>query len=476
MVAQERSTDMNISIQKITTVLLTLLCCVTATTTVAVDQEICLRYPVETVDSGLGENHEEYYALNDDLWPYWKSRGAAYQVLDPDSLEVIQQGYGSSENGCFILPDEDIPASNEITLVLYLESLLLDHIRVRARSGIFSECNNNPFADHSGEPTYCQPIACMGMMENLTGKEKKYADYTCNVPEVTLQALANFPSYWWHHFDPASLDYDYIVTVRHQDGCRDIPGAAACSNAGFTDANENEILINIDDQTEDKYRQKFLVGHEVGHAAEEAYQKAKFGTEIYLYGNYSLPSDSGGPQCSSAGELHALTSLENTSDAIMEGFAHFLSSDAYNNHDSENGRFTYYKDDLGFPRDISLEGETIFNVLDPYKSNRFAEQVCDPVTQNAGTELDWLRFFWDLHTESENPDGQHETILKLRVDAAFQDTTWNSQNGYALLEENVCNGEAAVQALQDDFLNFAGNNDVLGGNGVEPTGSGPECN
>ncbi len=459
-------------IHKLVTVWIALICCATATTVFAVDQQICPRYPVETVDSGLGENFEDYYALNDQLWPYWKSRGAAYQVLDPDSLDIIQQGYGSSENGCFILSEEKIPASNEIMLVLYLESLLLDHIQVRAREGNVSECNNDPFANHSGEPEYCKPIACMGIMNNLTGVEKKYVDYTCNVPELTLQALANFPSYWWHHFDPASLNYDYIVTIQHQNGC---PGNTPCSNAGFVkDVSYNEIRIRIDDLTEDKYRQKFLVGHEVGHSVEEAYQKSKFGTEVYLYGGYGLLG--GGPDCSSGDESHALTSLEYTSDGIMEGFAHFLSSDVYNDHNSKHGRFTYYKDDLGFPRDISLEGETTFNETEPYKSNRFAEHVCNPVIQNAGTELDWLRFFWDLHTDSSNPAGEHLSMLKLRVDAAFSGTLWHAQNGYALLEENVCSGEADVQAYQANFLNFAGSNDALGGNGVEPTGIGPGCN
>lgn len=456
-------------------VLLALLGSVTVTTAVAADQEICLRYPVETVDSGLGETVEDHYALNDQLWPYWKSRGAAYQVLDPDTLAVIQQGYASNDNGCFILPAAKIPPSKEITLAFYLESLLLDHVRVRARSsGNYSECNNDPFANHSGEPEYCKPLVCMGMKASLSGPGKKYVDYTCNVPELTLQALANFPSYWWHHFDPASLDYNYIVTVQHQNGCKNIKDAAPCSNAGFTNGTELEIQVNIDDQTEDKYRQKFLVGHEVGHAAEEAYQKATFGTDEYLYGGYGLLG--GGAQCDSAGESHALTSLEYTSDAIMEGFAHFLSSDAYNDHNSTNGRFTYYKDDLGFPRDIALEGEPTFDALEPFRSNRFAERVCDPVAENAGTELDWLRFFWDLHTENGNPDGMHQSILKLRVDAAFLGTEWDAENGYDLLEENVCTGEPVVQALKNDFLDFAGSNDALGGNGVEPTGLGPGCN
>lgn len=435
----------------------------------AADQEFCPRYPVETVDSGLGVDYEDHYALNDELWPYWKARGIAYQVLHPDTLEVLQQGYGNDDNGCFTLPDGLIPNSQTAIVMLYLDALLLDHIRVRTRTGNFANCNDDPFADHSGEPEYCQPLACMVMADNLSGQERKYIDYSCSVPEVTLQALASFPAYWWHHFDPASVDYDFTVTVLHDSGCTGTP----CSNAGFTNGDNLEILVKIDDETEDKFRQKFLVGHEVGHSAEMVYQNDKFGTAQYLYGGYGL--NGGGPQCDDGDEAHALTSLEYTSDGIMEGFAHFLSADAYNDHNSQTGRFTYYKSALGFPRDIPLEGTGAFNVANPHLSNRFAERVCDPVPQNAGTELDWLRFFWDLHAEAPNPDSQHETILNLRVDAAFQGDSWDAQNGYELLEENVCNGVPAVQALQSDFLVFAGSNDAVGGNGVEPTGAGPGC-
>jgi hypothetical protein len=437
----------------------------------AVDQEICPRYPVETIDSGLGVDFEDYYALNDELWPYWKARGIAYQVLHPETLAVLQQGYSSNSNGCFTLPDNQVPDSQSAIVVLYLDALLLDHIRVRARTGNFSNCDDDPFADHSDEPEYCQPLACMVIVNGLSGTQQKYVDFTCSVPEVTLQALASFPAYWWHHFDPLSVDFDFTITVLHRNGCSSGP---SCSNAGFTNGDNLEILVNIDDQTEDKFRQKFLVGHEVGHAAELAYQHDKFGTEEYLYGGYDLLG--GGPACGSAGEAHALTSLEYTSDGIMEGFAHFLSADAYNDHNSDAGRFTYYKNALGFPRDIPLEGASAFNMVHPHLSNRFAERVCDPVPQNAGTELDWLRFFWDLHTADASPDDQHQTLLKLRVDAAFLGTTWSAQNGYELLEENVCAGAAAVQALQTDFLSFAGSNDIIGGNGIEPTGNGPGCN
>lgn len=447
-----------------------------ATEARAVDQEICLRYPVETIDSGLGTDFEDHYALNDEVWPYWKSRGAAYQVLDPDTLSIIQQGYANDVNGCFTLPDEDIPAGNQVAIMFYLDALLVNEsIRVRTRIGARANCNDDPFADHSGEPSYCQPIACMGMSGNLTGAGKKYFDYPCNEPEVTLQALASYPAYWWHHFAPEDLDDSFIITVRHTNGCTQ-PGDAPCSNAGWSPSPNlggDEIVVNIDDTTEDKFRQKFLVAHEVGHALEESYQFDTFGTTTYLYGDDDPPA--GGAACDSAGEQHALTSLERTSAAIMEGFAHFLASDAYNDHNDSTGRFTYYKDALGFPRDIALEGEPAFNMAEPWKSNRFAQRVCAPAAGNKGTELDWLRFFWDLHTVGGGADGEHLSLFKLRVDAAFQGTAWTGENGYGLLEQNVCSGEAAVQAFQDDFLDFAGSDDDLGGNGVKPTAGAPSC-
>jgi hypothetical protein len=431
---------------------------------------------VETVDSGLGTDFEDYYALNDEVWPYWKSRGAAYQVLDPDTQAVLKEGYASDDNGCFLLDDEDIPAGGQVAIFFYLDARLLSHIRVRTRTGDPAGCNDDPFADHSDEPPYCEPKVCIGMSGVLEGPGKKYFDFPCNLPEVTIQALASFPAYWWHHFAPGEFGYDFTITARHENGCPGDP--ASCSNSGWDDAlGGDEILVNIDDQTEDKFRQKFLVGHEVGHALEESYQFATFGSfgpYAYLNGSYDL--DGGGADCGSEDELHALTSLEYTSAAIMEGFAHFLSADAYNDHNDATGRFTYYKSALGFPRDIQLEGESAFNAAAPSESNRFAQRVCDPTPGiNSGTELDWLRFFWDLHTQGGGADGEHLSLFELRIDAAFQGTAWSDQNGYDLLQQNVCEGAPAAQAFQDDFLAFAGTDDVLGANGVKPTAGEPSC-
>ncbi|MEM9554615.1 MAG: hypothetical protein AAGC60_10170 [Acidobacteriota bacterium] len=442
-----------------------------AATAQADDQEICLRYPVETVDSGLGVDFEDYYALNDTVWPYWKSRGAAYQVLHPDTLDVIQQGYASDVNGCFTIADADMPASDEIVLVFYLDSRLFGDLRIRTReANSVAECNDNPFADHTGEPDYCQPLVCAGQTTPLTGPGKKYLDYFCGGSEGTLQALGAFPAYWWHHFDPAALDYQPTITLRHRDGCQNSP-YPPCSNAVALAYDHIETAINIDDQTEQKYRQKFLVGHEVGHAIEQAYQKARFADDDYLNGSYLLADD---PACGSAGELHALTSREYVSAAIAEGFAHFVSADAYNDHSDSTGRFTYYKDDLGFPRDIALEGEPAFDMGSPHRSNRYFERVCTATASNAGTELDWLRFFWDLHSGG-GADGEHENLLVMRVDAAYQGTNWGNQNGYHLLEDNVCNGPAGAQLFQAEFLQYAGSDDGLGGNGVEPDGMVPGC-
>lgn len=440
----------------------------------AANQEVCLRYPVETVDSGLGVEFEDYYALNDEVWPYWKARGAAYQVLHPDTLDVIKQDYASNDNGCFLLPEEDIPAGGQVKIAFYLDSLILGHVRVRTRVGSPASCNDDPFADHSDEVEYCQPLVCVGTSGVLAGPGKKYFDYPCDEAEVTLQALTAYPVYWWHHFDPAALDYDFTVTARHQNGCP--PEYTPCSNAGWKAATGgDEIVVSIDDTTEHRYRQKFLVGHEVGHALEESHQFVTFGTQEYLYGNGFYDLAGGGAACGSGEELHALTSLERTSDAIMEGFAHFLSADAYNDHNQATGRFTYYKDDLEFPRDIRLEGQTAFNMAAPWESNRFAQRVCNDTMENSGTELDWLRFFWDLHSEVGAADGEHLSLFKLRVDAAFQGTEWTPQNGYDLLQQNACEGEAAVQAYQADFLAFAGSDDDLGGNGIKPTDGEPSC-
>ena len=449
----------------------------TSSTLLAADRDVCLRYPVETVDSGLDVDFEDYYALNDQVWPYWKARGAAYQVLDPNDPDVIiQQGYASDVNGCFVIPDGDMPPSGEVGIVFYLDSLLFGQIRVRTRSGSPTNCNDDPFADHSGEPEFCQPFVSIGDPVLLSDTDVNYIDFIGSLPEVTLQALAAFPTFWWHHFDTGSFDYDFTITVRHRDGCQDWDELAPCSNAGWYGAGDDlEILINIDDQTEHKYRQKFLMGHEVGHAFEKAYQTARHGTMNGTGGSYFLNQEMQDPDCASGAELHSLTSIEYTSAALNEGFAHFVSADSYNDHNQTDGRFTYYKGYLGFPEFIALEGLPAFDAANPHRSNRFAERVCAVVPENAGTELDWMRFFWDLHTVGGGADDEHHDLLELRVDAAFRGTNWDSENGYDLLEDNACNGSAAAQSFQAAFLDFAGSDDGLGGNGVEPTGMIPSC-
>ena len=74
-------------------------------------------------------------------------------------------------------------------------------------------------ASLSGENEFCQPIVCPTTTDPLVESKQYYVDATCAIPEVTLQALAAFPTYWWHHYQPDDLDYDFIVSVMHRNGC-----------------------------------------------------------------------------------------------------------------------------------------------------------------------------------------------------------------------------------------------------------------
>ncbi len=436
-------------------------------------QKICLRYPVGTADSGLGAFFEDYYALNDKVWPYWKSRGAAYQVLKTGTSEVLQQGYASTEDGCFTIEESKLPPGENVDIRFFLDSLLFDRIRVRTRLGNTSaSCNNDPFADHSSESEWCQPLAMLGTLsEPLTGSDPKYFDFPGAEEHSVRQALAAFPLYWWHHFDESELDYEYIVSVTP---------VTKGSFAIYLPAGDSDIEIVA--HIGNLYRRKFLVGHEIGHAIAEAYTVAQHNEEVYLfsYTDYAHPnSTTPCPDLSPETSRHGLTSQEYINDAIYEGFAHFVAADSYNSHSEPDGRFRYYKGYAGYPAPINLEGLKPAFPSQPFKSNRYDERVCDLFPDsNTGVELDWMRFFWDLHTDntSIDPDDEHESLLKILADGFFDESgyIWNTDNGYDLIEEHVCSsGDPDVSKYKNTFLEAAVRG--LMGNGVEPEGDPVGC-
>ncbi|MEM6294492.1 MAG: hypothetical protein AAGA54_24680 [Myxococcota bacterium] len=140
---------------------------------------------------------------------------------------------------------------------------------------------------------------------------------------------------------------------------------------------------------------KFLVAHEAGHAIAGLY-----------YGDHPQASNGGEPEgdfthgvapdaCGVFGSAYAMGSKEWNSIGFREGFAHFIAARMWNNK-SSNGAFGWFGTsyDLEWDESGTSWGGRLENVC--------CTSGCGSSWDSAGTNSDWMRFFWDFYTNSNS--------------------------------------------------------------------------
>lgn len=96
-----------------------------------------------------------------------------------------------------------------------------------------------------------------------------------------------------------------------------------------------------------------------------------------------------------------MMSHEDSRCALSEGFAHFYAADTWNNHYETDCKYEYYKDEL---RNGDNTPAIDCELSDSNFPTNALGSVCGSWLQaNHGTELDWLRTFWDMHTRANGP-------------------------------------------------------------------------
>lgn len=148
---------------------------------------------------------------------------------------------------------------------------------------------------------------------------------------------------------------------------------------------------------------KYTIVHELGHRL--LINKIGYSPAIDL----CLVSNS---QCPASAGNHSMGSKETSHCAMTEGFAHFYAADVWNRHDQRSECvFRYYKQEFGgvFPT-INCEGGS--NSTGGSFPNGFLTSQCSSPFGGYGTELDWMRQFWDVHTDSSN-NSQNPTFTAI---------------------------------------------------------------
>lgn len=213
--------------------------------------------------------------------------------------------------------------------------------------------------------------------------------------------------------------------------------------------------------------EKFGVSHEVGH-----WLHGRLTAENPGYGSYN-DDEPGETPCSyhaaDGPGGHAMRSREYEAAAFTEGFGHFIAALAWNDHETTDGRFRYYKDiktpayaDLAAVSwivDLSPGGDIpIGGTPDWYHSE------CALTTNGLArsVEMDWLRFFWNLRTDApsdfngHSPRPTHEALFRLIQLTRTAHPWMNGTGVYAahtttLNEGNIAIAQARWLGCADQF-------------------------
>ncbi|MGZ8191074.1 MAG: hypothetical protein ACXWTS_07560 [Methylococcaceae bacterium] len=160
-------------------------------------------------------------------------------------------------------------------------------------------------------------------------------------------------------------------------------------------------------------KRKFIVTHELGHALAALYYGGQTGAVNGSEPNvndYSHPAQGVGPGPNSsstfctASTLYSMRSIEWNSVGFREGFAHFIAAAIWNNQTYE-GAFRWLE---SLTYDLERYN---FGLAD--NSGGRLENECGSPFIDAGTNEDWLRFFWDWYTNRSNTCPQKPTPLDM---------------------------------------------------------------
>jgi hypothetical protein len=169
---------------------------------------------------------------------------------------------------------------------------------------------------------------------------------------------------------------------------------------------------------------KFVIGHEYGHVNLENTVPSSFNLD-----------------CSETNPGHTMTEYEYMACVMMEGWADFVSVDAWNNHNEQDGRREY----LGTCRgDATVDAD--HTGVAPDCVVKYMEVNYTPSTEwpGHGTQLDWMRTFWDYHTNtSTSQPGSKPSHAQMQAELAASNLSHN-KNMY----DDYRQGIAAVSGCE----------------------------
>ena len=174
---------------------------------------------------------------------------------------------------------------------------------------------------------------------------------------------------------------------------------AGSSNSSVDRVNDT---VRIGDLRADR---KFIIAHEMGHLlgdfATGNNDWKTVNTKCHCYESSSCPAEYGS---------HTMISKERSRCAVAEGFAHFYAAAVFNSHTDDSPYecwFHYYKEVGG---DSTPTVNCELDWPDGPFDEAYMENNCAVPWVGMGTELDWMRTFWDVLSDQPIPHTMEDIV------------------------------------------------------------------
>lgn len=360
--------------------------------------EFCMRWVYQSIDSGFGE---DYYQQGQ----YMKARGMKVMIDHPNWASP-QIFYGSKDNGCFTFSATE---NSDFEVTIFAEALLgtNDNIAIQSFDTQAQAANDE--------------MATWYQVFNPGGVPRRVYLQNEASEESSIMAFGSFVFHW--------VDSHTVPGMQLPKTLKLMTDNPSCEGS-CQPYNTVEIKPGAGNR-------KFLLGHEVGHWIHR-----KWATTLGM-SNAAYDDNAGGQACEFDGVgSHAMRSREKATGAFIEGFAHFLSAIAWNDHNETEGWFKYYKEVDEFQYAdmqadnwrIDLEG----NGANPSGGvSAWMETQCVPLAGHS-VEMDWLRFYWDYRTVSAVllPRPTHWEVFK-HISYTRNSYGWDDYNVYDQLRQAI---------------------------------------
>ena len=362
--------------------------------------KVCARYDLDFLDatSTVGD---DYITNNSSR----AARGAYIRVRLVSTNVVVAQGY-ATESGTYSGCLEGVNADSGVahTVTLFSEASI---------GGNYVEVRNNE-TDRQLFATTWNWTPGLNSTPVFTTYPRDYWNIAAAAGWAASRLDGGLSGETWRWYNTECPSPAAIPSCIGQDPVDDSWGAFACDRADAAC-----------DETPAKY--KYLIAHQMGHL-----------TSIFANGDVNADVNITAAKTGECdgGDTHKINSEEFQASAAYEGIAHAWAAMAFNEYGSGDDCWFNYYIEPDWDDDEEVEATKFACDAELCSSSNcdltidgadYLYDFCEVELAGRGTEVDWLRFWWDMVTDQALTDDE---MFEIWTGASPDDWDPNAPSGY----------------------------------------------